>query len=139
MSKLNLLERIERHTLEMRDGQCWVTDFAPHIKGYVYINNQRLHRVAWEAHNAEPIPEGMVVRHTCDNPLCFNPEHLVLGTQLDNIADCITRGRKTSPPPKEPLSSDLVSYIQELWDDNFTVTEICSLTGVGIGTIYKYY
>lgn len=34
-----------------------------------------------------------VVRHTCDNPRCINPEHLVGGTQKDNRADCVSRGR----------------------------------------------
>ena len=32
-------------------------------------------------------------RHTCDTPLCCNPDHLIEGTQADNIHDCITRGR----------------------------------------------
>ena len=92
-----LLERIERHALEMRDDECWFTDYSPLSKGYVLISNSpayvKLHRVAWEAHNAEPIPEGMVVMHTCDNPGCFNPAHLVLGTVAENNADKATKGR----------------------------------------------
>lgn len=40
-----------------------------------------------------PIPEGMVVRHTCDNPACENPNHLIIGTQRDNIQDTMDRGR----------------------------------------------
>lgn len=40
-----------------------------------------------------PIPDDLVVRHTCDMPLCHNPRHWVLGTNADNSADMVTRGR----------------------------------------------
>ena len=88
----------------MSDDECWFTDYKPIDKhGYIRVglynvdgSNIRmlLHRAAWEAHNAEPIPEGMVVMHTCDNPGCCNPNHLILGTQRQNIEDCIAKGRR---------------------------------------------
>ena len=42
--------------------------------------------------------EGRVVMHTCDNPICFNIEHLRAGTQLENIADMLQKGRGANPP-----------------------------------------
>ena|SRR5262245_40534915 len=39
------------------------------------------------------IPDGMIVRHTCDLPLCVNPDHLLLGWQRDNVKDAVSRGR----------------------------------------------
>jgi hypothetical protein len=38
----------------------------------------------------------MVVMHTCDNPVCVNPGHLVEGTQADNMADCKRKGQKAT-------------------------------------------
>jgi hypothetical protein len=50
------------------------------------------HRASFEEFNG-PIPEGMMVRHRCDTPLCINPFHLVLGTASDNGRDMKERGR----------------------------------------------
>jgi len=44
-----------------------------------------------------PIPEGLLVRHSCDNPPCCNPEHLLLGTVQDNVDDRVARNRSYRP------------------------------------------
>lgn len=43
-----------------------------------------------------PIPAGMVVAHTCDTPACHNPDHLVICTQRQNLADMKTKGRSAT-------------------------------------------
>lgn len=78
------------------DG-CWVWMGAVCGKGYgvIGVEKQRMemtHRVSWRIHRGE-IPDGMDVLHTCDNPPCMRPDHLFLGTQLDNMRDASKKGR----------------------------------------------
>jgi len=57
------------------------------------------HRAMYMLHYG-PIPDGMVIRHTCDNPPCVNPEHLLMGTEEDNRNDMYLRGRTVNSPLK---------------------------------------
>lgn len=65
-------------------------------KGYGQVtrDGQRMyaHRAAWiDAHG--PIPDGLCVLHSCDNPPCVAVEHLHLGTYQDNAREMVERGR----------------------------------------------
>lgn len=75
---------------------CWLWTGTVRGKGYGWfqIDGKRkaAHRFSYETFK-EPIEPGKVIMHTCDNPLCVNPEHLVQGTQKENIRDAITKGR----------------------------------------------
>jgi hypothetical protein len=53
------------------------------------------HRLAYVDANGLEIEDidGEVIRHSCDNPPCIEPQHLIRGTTADNIADKIARGR----------------------------------------------
>lgn len=50
------------------------------------------HRFSYSLHNGE-IPDGMFVRHTCDNPPCVNPRHLLMGPPALNVQDMVSRDR----------------------------------------------
>lgn len=76
---------------------CWEWQGTLREKrGYGQIHyhgkSPSVHRFAYELFFA-PIPEGLVVRHKCDNPRCVNPTHLEIGTFADNNRDTKERGR----------------------------------------------
>jgi hypothetical protein len=52
----------------------------------------KAHRWTYERFIA-PVPDGMYVCHTCDNPPCVNPSHLFLGDQFANMQDMTAKGR----------------------------------------------
>ena len=75
---------------------CWLWPFERSEKDYglIWVENFvfMVHRLAYE-HYIGPIPQGQVIRHKCDRPPCFNPAHLIAGTQQENMADMVARGR----------------------------------------------
>lgn len=75
-------------------GHCWLWMGALNEHGYGVIHGpERLApRTAWEL-TFGSIPDGLDVLHRCDNPPCVRPSHLWLGTQRDNTADMIAKGR----------------------------------------------
>lgn len=88
-------ERFWRH-VEKTDG-CWNWTGFLNWAGYgrLSVGNRKMrsaHRLSFEMHGGE-IPRGMVVMHTCDNPACVNPGHLLLGTMKDNTQDMLAKGR----------------------------------------------
>jgi hypothetical protein len=56
------------------------------------IRRQNASRISFKIYKG-PIPSNILVRHTCDNPPCINPDHLILGTHADNWQDMVSRGR----------------------------------------------
>lgn len=100
------------------DG-CWLwTGAKTSHGGYGIIRHNRkglrAHRVSWVLANGCDIPEGVVIMHTCDTPLCVNPTHLLAGTQLENIEDRCQKGRSASGTlnPKSKLTPELVREVR---------------------------
>ena len=91
------------------------------------------HRLSYSLNNG-PIPDGYVVRHKCDNPSCINPEHLEVGTQADNIADKVSRGRQArgSGAGRAILTEESV---REIRSSPLKVSELSTLYGVSVVSI----
>lgn len=76
------------------DNGCHEVIFRCKSKdGHVYCGRTYAHRIAYKIYHGL-IPDGMVVMHSCDNPACINPKHLLLGTQADNQNDKAIKGRQ---------------------------------------------
>lgn len=76
---------------------CWLWTGKPRNGdgyGQMRVNTRKEypHRFSYMIHKG-PIPKGMVLCHTCDNPACVNPEHLWVGTVADNVLDMHRKGR----------------------------------------------
>ena len=76
---------------------CWLCNsHAKDRDGYPCCKregrHQRIHRLFYQGE----IPLKHVVRHTCDTPACINPDHLIIGTHADNVADRVLRQRSAT-------------------------------------------
>jgi hypothetical protein len=78
------------------DSPCWVWTAGKTTSGYgtlaVGESHILTHRASWLL-NHGPIPDGLFVLHRCDNRACVRPDHLFLGTHLDNARDKEAKGR----------------------------------------------
>ena len=89
----------EKYQIDPRTG-CWNWTACKDKHGYGHISlggkhggHALAHRVSYEIHVGQ-IPDGIGMLHSCDNPACVKPDHLILGTHTENMRDCVSRGRK---------------------------------------------
>lgn len=92
---MTIAEKLARHVDVRGPDECWPWK-ASTCEGYGQFRHEGgkkyAHVAAYEEEHG-PVPEGQIVRHTCDNRPCCNPGHLQAGTYQDNVDDMISRGR----------------------------------------------
>jgi len=99
MNKVALKDRFYEEVLPEPNTGCWLWTGAVHSERKPYGRfgfegrTVAAHRMSYQLHKGR-IPTGMFVCHKCDNPNCVNPDHLFLGTYLDNIQDRNRKGRQ---------------------------------------------
>ncbi len=94
-------------------GPCLLWPGGRNKLGYgsIHIGRYTLaHRAAYEMKHGHCPP---LLRHTCDNPACYNPAHLVPGTHQDNMDDMVSRGRQCKGEDRATkLTAENVAYIR---------------------------
>jgi DNA-binding XRE family transcriptional regulator len=134
---------------EYANSNCWNWTGTKDKNGYGSISvggkkGQLTHRVSWQLYRGE-IPEKTAgqktcVLHKCDNPSCVNPDHLFLGSQLDNIADRDNKNRHRALRGEDngfsKLDSGQVEEIRRLYSTKeFSQSSLARRFGVAQNTI----
>lgn len=134
--------------VDKRDpDECWMWlggsargGYGTITEGGRYGRRLRASRVSYEIHNG-PIPEGMFVCHTCDNPPRVNPSHLWIGTAADNHADMDAKGRRRygtgRSKPNAKLTESRVREIRRRVGEGETRASVAREFGVHSGVVVR--
>lgn len=90
-------DQLFRHVIKGQSCWTWIGSKLSGGYGRITVGGHKMmaHRYSYELHTGA-IPPGKIVRHTCDNNSCVNPNHLTLGTHLENAEDRSLRGRNNA-------------------------------------------
>lgn len=126
------MERINSNIV-IDSNNCWIWQKSCAGSGYgqITVNGKywQTHRYVYTQHYGE-IPEGLVIRHSCHNPKCCNPDHLSVGTHQDNYHDSIEAHTISSSKKAKNWSIAGIQYQ--------TLKEARKATGITEGAIIKH-
>lgn len=123
-------------------NDCWVWIGRKDSKDYGLfdINGKPYfaHRISYLIHKGD-FEQHLYVCHKCNNPPCVNPDHLYVGTQLDNMTDCINQDRQAygERQGNHILTEKDVREIRYLLEQNITHEEISKKYGISRGAISR--
>lgn len=119
--------------------ECWDWEGSTDAGGYGQIGRDgtmlKAHRVSYELH-VGPIPEGAWLLHSCDRPICVNPNHLRSGNARDNTNDALSRDRirKGEQHGQAKLTEQDVREMRRKRAQGMTYLSIANQYGVGRAT-----
>lgn len=115
------------------ESGCW--EWIACSNGYgrfsIFGQSRYAHVVSWLLHKGSwPVK---LVCHSCDNPLCVNPQHLFEGTNHENILDASHKGRMTGP--KRVLTTQQRDEARQLYRSGLSQRKIARQLSVSQATI----
>lgn len=135
---MGIKDELERRSVPVTESGCWICLSGSVGAGYAQFKvngvQRRAHRVAYEAYKG-PIPDGLFVCHSCDVPSCVNPDHLFLGTPLDNMLDKVRKGRAKS---HRRVSAKDAEDIARLYKSGESIEVIASRHGLSTTSIKNH-
>lgn len=138
------LEKVDREgpIHEVLGTACWVWLGTRTSRGYGHISvgsrKERrtiyAHRYALESALGRDLEVSECALHRCDNPWCVNPEHLLAGSQADNMRDMRSKGRarkvRGSEHPKAKLTLAIVQELRTRRAGGTTIAELATELGM---------
>lgn len=137
-------ERFLEKIIPEPNSGCWLWSAACNTKGYgtfsVGIKREGAHRISYRFFCGD-IKKGLHVLHKCDVKCCVNPNHLFLGTNLDNMQDKMRKGRHVSSfgikNGSARLDPDKIRIVRELHKKGFSERKIANQLNVSRGSIHS--
>ena len=139
LDKQELLNKILSKVVPHLNG-CWIWCGACSDRyGQITYKHKKwlVHRLIFKIYYPKIYKEDLNICHKCDNTFCVNPEHLFIGTQFDNIQDCINKGRHNQNGILNVMSTLTEEQVKEIRKNGYNKAgwKIARKYNISIGTV----